>query len=303
MRRLILSGTLLGCGVFAIALRAAQPLPEAALKATQIERVRDNLYVITGSDPTDRQAFSGGNTGVFITEKGVVLVDTKLAGWGQVILDKIRTVTDKPVIAIINTHTHGDHVGSNDAFPPPVEIIAHENTRANMERMDAFKGDKAKFLPNRTYKERMTFGAGRDQIDIYYFGAGHTSGDSFILYRALRVVQAGDMFAWKDAPFIDRKNGGSGLEFPKTLAKAVATFKGAAETVIPGHSPVMPFAALEEYQRFNAELLASVQEAVKAGKGLDEAVAAATAVPAKYPGYRSERVKAAVQAIYDELKP
>ncbi len=303
MRRLIVSGTIVGCGALVIGLRAAQPLPEAALKATQIEKVRDNLYVITGSDPTDRQAFSGGNTGVFVTEKGVVIVDTKLAGWGQVILDKIRTVTDKPVIAIINTHTHGDHVGSNEAFPQPIDIIAHENTKANMERMAAFQGDKTKFLPNRTYKERLTFGAGKDQVDIYYFGAGHTNGDSFILYRALRVVQAGDMFAWRDAPFIDRKNGGSGLEFPKTLAKAVAAFKGAADTVIPGHSPVAPFSALEEYQRFNADLLLSVQEAAKAGKTLDEAVAAAIEVPAKYPGYRSDRVKAAVQAIYDELKP
>lgn len=303
MRRPIVLGTLLTCGTLAIALRAAQPLPEAALKATQIEKVRDNLYVITGSDPTDRQAFSGGNTGVFVTEKGVVLVDTKLAGWGQVILDKIRTVTDKPVIAIINTHTHGDHVGSNEAFPPPIEVIAHENTKANMERMDAFKGEKAKFLPNRTYKDRLTFGAGKDQVDVYYFGRGHTNGDSFIVYRALRVVQAGDMFAWRDAPFIDRKNGGSGLEFPKTLAKAVATIKGSVETVIPGHSPVTTFAALEEYQRFTADLFRSVEEAVKAGKTLDEAVAAAMEVAGKYPSYRSDRVKAAVQAMYDELKP
>src|SRR5215467_2661938 len=64
----------------------------------QIEKVKDNLYEITGG---------GGNTAAFITDKGVVVVDTKLAGWGQAILDKIKTVTDKPVIEIINTHTHG----------------------------------------------------------------------------------------------------------------------------------------------------------------------------------------------------
>lgn len=303
MKRLIVSGSILLCGVSAIGLQARQPLPAAALKVTQLEKVRDNLYVITGSDPTDRQAFSGGNTGVFITDRGVIIVDTKLAGWGQVILEKIRAVTDKPVIAVINTHTHGDHVGSNEAFPQPVEIIAHENTRANMERMDAFKGEKAKFLPNRTYKDRLTFGAGKDQVDIYYFGPGHTNGDSFIVYRALRVVQAGDMFAWKDAPFLDRKNGGSGVEFPQTLAKAVATFKGSADTVIPGHSPILPFAALEEYQRFNADLLTSVRDTVKAGGSVDDAVTAAMNVVARFPGYRSDRVKAAVQAIYDELKP
>jgi len=72
---------------------------------------------------------AGGNTAVFVTNDGVVVVDTKLAGWGQVLLDKIKTVTNKPVITIINTHTHGDHTGSNNMFPATVDIIAHENTK------------------------------------------------------------------------------------------------------------------------------------------------------------------------------
>ena len=62
-----------------------------------------------------------------VTANGVVLVDTKLADWGQAILDKVKTVTDKPVTHIINTHTHGDHIGSNDFFPASVEIVAHAN--------------------------------------------------------------------------------------------------------------------------------------------------------------------------------
>src|SRR5207237_10599901 len=106
--------------------------------------------------------------GVCVTDGGVVIVDTKLAGAGHIILDKIKTVTDKPVTAIINTHTHGDHTCSNSMFAPTVDIIAHENTKANMEKMDAFKGDNAKFLPKRTYQDKMTLGRGRDEIDLYY---------------------------------------------------------------------------------------------------------------------------------------
>src|SRR3954462_15298178 len=131
-------------------------LSPAALEATKIEKVKDNLYIITGSNPTNRAAFSGGNTAVFITDTGVVLVDTKLAGWGQVILDKVKTVTDKPVTTIINSHTHGDHTGSNSFFNPTVDIVAHENTKSNMEKMDAFKGENAKFLPKRTFKDKLT---------------------------------------------------------------------------------------------------------------------------------------------------
>src|SRR4029077_5635379 len=91
------------------------PTP-GSLAATKIEKVKDNLYMITGSTPLPRENFSGGNTAVFITDTGVVVVDTKLAGWGQVLLDRIRTVTDKPITTIINTHTHGDHTGSNEFF-------------------------------------------------------------------------------------------------------------------------------------------------------------------------------------------
>jgi glyoxylase-like metal-dependent hydrolase (beta-lactamase superfamily II) len=236
---------------------------------------------------------------VFITDAGVVVVDTKLAGYGPDILTKIKAVTSKPVITIINTHTHGDHTGSNEAFPATVDIVAHENTKANMMKMDAFKGDKASFLPKRTYRDKLTLFAGKDRIDLYYFGAGHTNGDTFVVYPALRVLQTGDMFAWKDAPLLDRANGGSGKAFPQTLAKAIAAIKN-VDTVIPGHSPVMAPKDLQEYQRYTAELFSTVEAAKKAGKSADQAAAEST-FTAKYPGYKTDRLKAAVDAIYAEL--
>jgi glyoxylase-like metal-dependent hydrolase (beta-lactamase superfamily II) len=237
---------------------------------------------------------------VFITDGGVVVVDTKLAGYGPDIIARIRAVTSKPVTTIINTHIHGDHTGSNEGFPASVDIVAHENTKTNMMKMDAFKGDKAQFLPKRTYNDKMTLGTGKDRIDLYYFGPGHTSGDTWVVYPAIRVLQTGDMFAWKDAPVVDRANGGSGVEFPKTIAKALATIKD-VDTVIPGHSPVMVPKDLQEFQRFTADLLSAVEGAKKSGKSAADA-AASINLSSKYPGYKSERVKAAVDAIYAELQ-
>ena len=109
-------------------------------RVIDIEKLKDNLYVLTSSKPGDPATFSGGNVAVFITDGGVTLVDPKLAGWGQAILDKLKTVTDKPVTRIINTHTHGDHTGNDGFFGTTVEIVAQDNTKANMEKMDAFKG-------------------------------------------------------------------------------------------------------------------------------------------------------------------
>ena len=298
MKRTVMFAAFLAIAAFsAVVTGYQQPAQRAVLP--DLQKVKDNFYIIAASSPADRSMFTGGNTGVFITDGGVVVVDTKLAGYGSDILAKIRAVTNKPVTTIINTHSHGDHTGSNDGFPATVDIVAHENTKANMMKMDAFRSDQARFLPKRTYKDTMTIGSGKDRIDLYYFGAGHTSGDTWVVYPAIRVLQTGDMFAWKDAPLLDRANGGSGVEFPKTIAKALAAIKD-VDTVIPGHSPVMTPKDLQEYQRFTADLLAAVQAAKKAGKSAADA-ATTINLTAKYPDYKSERVKAAIDAIYAEI--
>jgi cyclase len=298
MNRRVVLGAVIVAGGFGTFIAAQQP---ARAVLPDLMQVKNNLYMIDASSPTDRTMFTGGNTAVLVTSTGVVIVDTKLAGYGPDILAKIRKVTDKPVTTIINTHTHGDHTGSNEGFPTSVDIVAHENTKANMEKMDAFKGDKAKYLPKRTYKDRLTVGSGNDRMELYYFGRGHTNGDTFIVYPALRVLQTGDMFPWKDAPFYDPASGGSTIEFPKTLAKAIAATLKDADIVLPGHSPLMKPADLEEYQRYTAELVTTAEAARKAGKSADDALAAMSAVTAKYPGYRSDRLKGAVDAIYAEL--
>src|SRR6185295_18532214 len=292
MRRSIALGALIVVGGLSMALAAFQAPPPAGptpagLAATKIEKVKENLYIITGSAPAPRDAFSGGNTAVFITDTGVVVVDTKLAGWGQVILDRIKTVTSKPVTMIINTHTHGDHTGSNEFFGANVETVVQENTKANMEKMDAFKGEKAKFLPKKTYKDKTTVLSGKDAIDLYHFGAGHTNGDTFVVFRALRVMHAGDMFPWKDAPFIDRNNGGSGVEWPRSIDKVLKNVKN-VDSVIGGHQPLATWKDLRTYQRYTADLLAQCEAALKAGKSVDDAIASLKL--SKYAGFETVRL-------------
>jgi len=295
MKRTFVLGILLVVGALSI---AAQQAP--GKQTIDVQKVADNYYVLLSSTPGNDATFSGGNVGVFITNNGVVLIDTKLAAWGQTFLDRVKSVTNKPVTMIINTHTHGDHTGNDDKFGTNVEIVAQDNTKANMAKMDAFKGEKAAFLPKRTFKDTLTIGSGKEQINLYYFGAGHTNGDAMIYFPALRVLQTGDLFARKDAPRIDRANGGSGVAYPQTLSKAIGTIKN-VDTVVPGHSPLAKWADLQEYQRYTADLLNEVQTARRAGKNADTA-AASIKLADKYKGYTSEGVKLAVEAIYDELK-
>jgi cyclase len=298
-------------GTLSIAVSARQKPPAgptpASLKVTTIEKVKDNLYVITGSSVANMDTFSGGNTAVFVTGGGVVLVDTKLPGWGQPILDRIKTVTDRPITTIINTHTHDDHVGSNTFFGASVETIVHENTRTNMTRMDAFKGTNAKFVPKRTYKDTLTLGSGKDQVDLYYLGVGHTNGDTFVVFPALRVMHTGDMFAWKALPYIDTTNGGSVVVHAETLGRVVSTIKN-VDTIITGHTPVLTWNELSEYADFNRDFVSWAREQIKAGKSIDQATSEYR-VPARYKDYTVAPIvgqpgdaRMNLEIVYKELK-
>jgi len=287
MKRGLVLGLIFGAGL--TVTQAWQPAPPP--NVAQIEKVKDNLFMITGG---------GGNTAAFITANGVVLVDTKNPNWGQAILDKVKTVTDKPITHIINTHTHGDHVGSNEFFPAAVEVVAHENTGVNMAKMANFADASKKFaLPDKTFKDKMTVLRGADAIDLYYFGRGHTDGDIFVVFRGLRTMHAGDIFARKGTPLLDMNNGGSGVQIGETLRKAAAGIKN-VETVIPGHSTVMTWADFQEFGEFNRAFLSAVQAAVKAGKTADQALADLK-LPEKFSAYQMTGAKDNVPKIYAEV--
>ncbi len=288
---MILLGSLILVGVVSIAAQQRQGGPQSPPQPLAIEKVRDRLFMIKGG---------GGNTGVFITASGVVVVDTKLDNYGTSILEQIRSVTEKPVTMIINTHTHGDHTGSNDEFPATVDIVTHANTKTNMEKMPAFQGDKAQYLPKRTFTDTTTLLSGADRIDLYYFGPGHTNGDALVVFPALRAMHAGDLFSGQNLPIMDVNNGGSGLQYPVTLKKAAAGING-VDTVITGHSTAMPWSAFVEYGEFMQWAVDTVAQAAKDGKTPEQAVTALTP-PEKFKAYTMQRAQANVTAIYGEVK-
>lgn len=291
MRRARVLAAIAGVGLAAMTVAQAQQPAPTGPNVAQIEKVKDNLFMITGG---------GGNTAAYITASGVVLVDTKLSNWGQAILDKVKTVSDKPITHIINTHTHGDHVGSNEFFAPSVEIVAQANTSANMAKMKNFATPETKHgMPDKTFTDRMTVLSGKDAIDLYFFGQGHTNGDAFVVFRELRTMHAGDIFGRKGTPLLDMNNGGSGVKIGETLAKAAAGIKN-VDTVIPGHSTVMTWADFLEYGEFNREFLSATQAAIKAGKTADQALADLK-LPAKFAQYQMNGAKDNVPKIYAEL--
>lgn len=249
---------MVGLGVTGV---VAQQRPRIPPTGT-IEKVRDNLYKIPGA---------GGNTTVFITADGVVLVDTKLANNGEAILKQVQTVTEKPVSMIINTHVHPDHNGSNDYFKtarPMIEIVAHENTK---KWVTANPRANPAMLPDRTFTDRTTLGKGKDRIDLYYFGAGHTNGDAFVVFPAVRAMCIGDLMAWNMAPLIDPATGGSVIALPDTLEKAMKGIKN-VELVIEGHGNVNTWDGLRAYTEFSRALLNVAKASLASGKTPEQAL-------------------------------
>src|SRR4029079_117006 len=269
-------GILLATGAL-VAVRA-QPPAQHGPKVVEVEKVKDNLFVLHGGR---------GNNDICVPANGVTVVDAKNPGWGQPILNKVKELTPKPVTMLINTHTHGDHVSRNVEFPATIDFVAQENTKANMEKMDIFKQNNNRGMAKRTFKDKMTIGKGADQIDLYYFGPGHTNGDAIVVFPALRTAHIGDVSARKALPLVDGATGGSVLQYPDTVMKVYNGVKN-VDTVINGHSNTpMTWPDVKEFAEFNRDFLTWAQGELKAGKTPEQA-APEWKVPDKYKGYSSQ---------------
>ena len=325
MKRTLILGTLVLAGALSATIAAFQQAPAQAgrqggapagggglqappsLEGLTVDKLRDNLFVVRGG---------GGNTAVFVTADGVTLVDTKIYGWAPHLITRIKEITDKPVTRIINTHTHYDHTEGNPDFPATVEVVTHENTAKMMPEMkppygitltdrNVFKDSKGRGLPKRTFKDEMTIGRGNDRIELRYFGRAHTSGDAFVIFPALRAMHTGDTFPNKGMPIMDINNGGSGLAYADTLAKAAKVPN--IDTVITGHNQtVLTTADIQTYSEFVRDFVATVRAAKKAGQSIDD-VANSCKMPERFlkEGYAQttpvNRVKPNVEVLWKEL--
>jgi cyclase len=216
-----------------------------------LEKVKDDLYVISND---------GGNVAAYVTEEGVIVVDDKFDADVAEILAKIKSVTDKPIKYVLNTHQHGDHTGGNQKLLPVAEIIIHENARANMV------AGKMPGVPRVTYSDQTGVYLGGKEVLAKHFGRGHTNGDAAIYFPALKTVHTGDLFV-TGAPFIDYSANASAKEWPATID---GILRWDFDTVIPGHGPVSKRADLIKFRDNFLNLNRRVSGMLRDGKGKDD---------------------------------
>jgi glyoxylase-like metal-dependent hydrolase (beta-lactamase superfamily II) len=238
----------------------AQDLSKVDIKA---EQVAPGVAVLFGA---------GGNIGVSYGEDGTVLIDDQFAPLTGKIQAAVAALGAQPVKFLVNTHWHYDHTGGNENLGKAGAIImAHDNVRV---RMAAGQGDQKSAakaaLPVVTYADGLKLHLNGEEVRVIHMPAGHTDGDSIVVWTKSNVVHMGDLFFLRMSfPFVDASSGGNVRGIIAAADKVLAMVDDRTK-IIPGHGPVASKADLQQYRDMVAQIINRVEAGVKAGKTLDQ---------------------------------
>jgi len=225
------------------------------------------IYLIEGAD-----GFAGGNITLLVGDDQVVLIDDGVEPIAAALIDSVAEVAGRPVDFVINTHIHGDHVGSNAAYANAgAVIVAHDNIRKRLET-DATGAGGPGGLPHITFSDAVTFHAGGHTATVFHVAAAHTDGDAVIQFAEVNVIHAADVHFNYLFPYIDLDNGGSVAGFIAGQRRIIALADD--ETIIiPGHGPLARKADLQVAVDMLVDAEARVKKLVDQGMTQDEVVA------------------------------
>jgi len=219
--------------------------------------VADGIYML----------HSIGNVGLLVGDEYVVMIDDSLRQRGEQVVAKAEAIAGRPVDFVINTHVHGDHVGSNQTLADSGAIIvAHDNIRKRMlDDPELNTGPGA--LPVITFSDEVTFHVNGQEAWVFHLPAAHTDGDAAILFREANVIAPGDIVFRGIFPYIDLDNGGSVAGYKAAMQKLI-DMADEDTKFISGHGPMGTRAGLVE----DLAMLSNAEALVKAliDAGMDE---------------------------------
>lgn len=169
----------------------------------------------------------GGTIGFFLSEEGIVTIDSQFPEQAQHFIDEVRKASSSAFRYLINTHHHGDHSGGNIAFKGLVQnVVAHQNSLKNQQATAQKANNEDKqFYPDLTYTTKWKTKLDREKIRMNYFGPGHTNGDSIIYFDEANIAHMGDLMFNRRHPFVDRSAGANIENWIKILNKAAAKYE------------------------------------------------------------------------------
>jgi cyclase len=260
-------------------------------------QLKPNVYWIEGG---------GGNSGVIVGDKGVIVIDAKTtAAGGKELLDNIAKITPKPVTTVILTHSDGDHVNGLASFPAGVKVIAQENNKKEQETALAAGGrgaPPADHLPSQVIsKNKEALKIEGVKFELLHWAPAHTSGDLVIYLPGEKIVFTGDIIAGgvKADPLIHLEKNGSSEGWITTV-KGIAGLN--ADQFVEGHGDVLAKADIQKRLADAEAKRAKIKDLVAQGKSLDDIRAAVGDPPPAQAGAgRGPGFPSFTQVVYQEL--
>ncbi len=264
--------------------------------AYQMKELRGNVGIFTER---------GGTIAYLITPEGMAVVDSQFPEQAGHLIDELKKRSEKPLKFLINTHHHGDHSGGNIAFKGMAEhVVAHENSLKN-QRAVAEKANTLdkQLLPDLTFTDTWKQKLGKETIKTYYFGPGHTNGDSIIHFENANIAHMGDLLFNRRYPFVDRAAGASVKNWANVLDKTLKQFDNKTLFVC-GHAfdPEKIVIGKEDIKVFGdylSRLRDFAEKEVKAGKSKEDFLKN-TSVPG-VTAMQGDGIQRSLQAAYEEV--
>ena len=232
----------------------------------KVEKLADNIYVLAGV---------GGNIAILTGKDDTLQIDSGNPGTTAAVQKGVKTVTDKAVTTLINTHWHGDHTGGNEDFGKMGgRIIAHDNVRIRLSSdqfMEAFNtkvpAHAAAALPILTFDDKVTVYRNGETLHLTYVPPAHTDGDITVHFVNANILHAGDLFFNGMYPFIDSSSGGWIGGMVKAADKILAMTNDNTK-IIPGHGPVGNKQQFKQYRDMLVKVEAIMTPLVKDRKSV-----------------------------------
>lgn len=247
--------------MFWVSTCMAQDMSEVEVTA---HPVSGNVYYIEGQ---------GGNIGMCVGEDGVILIDDQYAPLTEKIVAAVRTVSDKPIRFLVNTHMHPDHTGGNENFGKlGTTVFGHDNVRRQMEISEYTQEP-----PVVTFSEDVTFHINNETVHAFKTPDAHTNGDVYIKFENANVVHTGDVYRTTSFPYIDTGNGGSYLG---TIAALDLLIEVADERtkILPGHGVISNVGEVRAQRDMLVIIRNRVRAAIENGMSLEQVQAAGLTV-------------------------
>lgn len=224
------------------------------------EKVANNTWVMHGPRELPNPENKGfmNNPAIVLTSAGLVMVDPgSTVHIGNNVLAKVKKISNEPIVAIFNTHIHGDHWLANQAIKaayPDVEIYGHpemlveiengegENWVNTMETLtDGASKGTIVVAPDKTIDNEDNIKVGETTFKIHHYGIAHTKTDIMIEVVEESVIFLGDNVLALRMP---RTSDGT---FQGNINSVNTALESNATIFVPGHGPTGDKAMVEKY--------------------------------------------------------